>query len=370
MDYVKASKSNIPQGQLEGAKYGKKQYFYLRDPGFTFEGIDATDNIGGVQEVEVSAECTSRGTAVNLDVWNRLTDIEDFIEEVAKPHAAKLALSVEKDIIKKTGTVALQAVAGPAAFSTLTEASALLTEAANAGDKYIWNAPTVNGKIAATGLANFIPSDIQKEIYHKNYLGEYAGASVLNMNLMPTVTAVSVSAVTWTADSAGKIKLTGASDAMVGLPVELEGVKLVDLNGIKTELQVRGTIAKDDNNDYIVDGARLGVPGEGDKWATNASQNPNCYADAVSGACANVLTAGKKYRLGVCRTKDSLGFDQYKFMDLPGSVNSTQTVDGITLKYSEYSNGTKLEVLSRLDFPYIAYVNEPRRQVTIFYELD
>jgi hypothetical protein len=45
-----------------------------------------------------------------------------------------------------------------------------LEEVAVGGVKVMFNSPTVNGKIAAAGLSNFIPDTIQKEIYGKNYL--------------------------------------------------------------------------------------------------------------------------------------------------------------------------------------------------------
>ena len=77
---------------------------------------------------------------------------------------------------------------GDADFDTLSEGAAKLREVAVAGDAVSFLSPTQMGKIAAGGLAKFIPDDIQKKIYSKNYLGEYAGASQVECQGLPKIT--------------------------------------------------------------------------------------------------------------------------------------------------------------------------------------
>lgn len=346
MDYVKASKSYMSQGELEGKKYGMTYKVYIADPGSVVDGLVA--NPEDIKEVEVEATLKNKNTSVQLDAWEKLTDIESFTNEIAKPRGTKLGLSVQNEVIADTIGKASQAVVGEANFATLSEASALLTEAGVAGDKVLFNAPTVNGKISAGGLANFIPDSIQKDIYGKNYLGEYAGASILGINGMPSIAGKAISGVT-AAESAGKIVITGEAEGNKGLPVKIEGLKLIDVNGIKTD------------NDFVY------VLGSGVEMRTEG--NPNCWIDGELGDVSGMLEAGKSYKMGICRSKDALGFDTYKFQDLPGSENATESIDGVSVKMSSYGDGKNMITMTRLDCPFCAFVPESRAQVAVFYEV-
>lgn len=349
MDYVKASKSYMTQGELEGKKYGGTYKIYLADPGTVFDDIDATNHIDSVNEVEVDVTLESKGTAVELNAWNNLNDVESFAKEIAKPRGTKLGLTVQNAVIAKTIGKASQAVVAKPGFAGMSEAAGLLTEAGVAGEKVLFNAPTINGQISATGLANFIPDSIQKDIYGKNYLGEYAGASIMGINGLPSVTGATVSGVTAT-ETAGKIVIAGETEGNKGLPVKIEGLKLIDVNGIKTD------------NDFVY------ILGSGVEMRTEG--NPNCWIDGELGDVAGMLEAGKTYKMGICRSKDALGFDTYKFQDLPGSINETVNIDGVSVKMSQFGEGKTMKTLTRLDVPFAATVPESRQQVAIFWQID
>jgi hypothetical protein len=81
-----------------------------------------------------------------------------------------------------------------------------------------------------------------------------------------------------------------------------------------------------------------------------------------------ILNEGDKYFVGQVRTQKALGVDTYKFDDLPGSENATETVDGISIKMSQYGNGTNMTVLGRLDAPYAFTLPEPREAVTVYFK--
>ena len=176
--YLKEATSYMTQGQLEGKKYGRTYKVYIPDPGKVVDGLDADP--ADINEVEVPVTLENKNTSFEVNVWNKLTDIEDFKKEIVKPKAVLLAQSLDKAAIDKTVFNAAQAVVGSANFATLSDASMALDEAKVAGTKVCFVKPTVAGKIANGGLANFIPDDIQRDIYRENYLGQYAGAAVIN----------------------------------------------------------------------------------------------------------------------------------------------------------------------------------------------
>lgn len=349
MDYVKASHSYMSQGELEGKKYGKTYNIYIPVAGEVKEGLVADPS--DVKEVEVTATLDNRNISVNLDAWNKLTDIEDFAKEIAKPNGTKLGLSVQNEIIKKTFKDSLGATVVSASdkasnnwgFKALSEANGKLIESGVAGDKVSFLSPTLLGAISASGLANFIPDSIQKEIYGKNYLGEYAGSSVIGINGLPTIKVASIGSATVT-DTDGKYEVSGATE---GVPYTLSGLKMIDVNGIKTDKDI-----------VFIGGSSVKL-----------EEGVNCYKEGEGDITATaMIEANKAYKVGIVRTKEALGYDTYKFADLPGSENSTQSVDGVSIKMSQYGNGQNMEVLVRLDCPFCAVVPDARAQELIFVE--
>lgn len=366
MDYVKASHSYMSQGELEGKKYGREYKIYIPGTGKVVDGLVADPD--DVEEVEVIARLENKNTSCELDAWNKLTDIESFVNEIAKPKGTMLGLSVQNAIIAdtyvKAGASVVVAKADQTAdkgwgFKAMSEGQAKLIEAGVAGDKVTFLNPSVNGAIAASGLANFIPDSIQKEIYGKNYLGEYAGASTISINGLPTVTAVA-SGVT-AGDIDPDTHVLAITDATTkGMPVVLTGLKMVDVNGIFTE------------NDFeYISGSNVEVRVAVKKadGTIEGCMNANAWMnEGDSITVTEKLEAGKKYAVGICRSKDALGFDSYKFQDLPGSVNETVTVDGVSVKMSQYGNGKEMTTLVRIDCPFCAVVPDARKQVVIYFE--
>ena len=169
MDYVKKSKSYLPESELKNKKYGRTYTVYIPDPGKVKDGLVAEPD--AIAEVEMSIKLENKNTSCEIDAWNELTDMEDFKKEIAIPRGTKLAKSVQKEVIDSTVFQAVQATVTSAAnFASLSDVSNKLEEVAVGGVKVMFNTPTVNGKIAAAGLSNFIPDTIQKDIYGKNYL--------------------------------------------------------------------------------------------------------------------------------------------------------------------------------------------------------
>lgn len=362
--YLKEATSYMTQGQLDGKKYGRTYKVYIPDPGKVVDGLVADpDNL---QEVEVPVTLENKNTSFEVNVWNKLTDIEDFKKEIVKPKAVLLAQSLDKAAIDTTVFKAAQAVVGSANFATLSDASMALDEAKVAGTKVAFVKPTVAGKIANGGLANFIPDDIQRKIYADAYLGQYAGAAVINEANLPVVDATNISAanasVTLT-DVSGKgfepITSVSGTGLKAGWAFSAEGLKVVGKDGIQTEQDYAIIVDKDGKIPEL----RITVDGQ-------AFGNPNAWVASGTTALTlrPILNEGDKYFVGQVRTQKALGVDTYKFDDLPGSENATETVDGISIKMSQYGNGTNMTVLGRLDAPYAFTLPEPREAVTVYFK--
>jgi hypothetical protein len=365
LPYLKKAKSYMSQGELEGKKYGKTYSIYIPDPGQVADGLEASPD--AINEVEVDVTLQNKNTSIELDAWNKLVDIESFTNEVAKPRGVKLARSVEKDAIDQTINKSFQVVSGNASFKTLTDMSKALDEVGVAGTKVSFVKPSIAGTIAAGGLANFIPSEIQSKIYKDAYLGQYAGASVIEESLMPVITvagdetaAMAVTAVTATE---GTATITAGYDvaftAAPGVPFKVNA-KIVGVDGMETDQDLYIIADKDGK----VPAVRFAVEGHN-------INNANAWVPTgYTTAAPTLALASGKYALGQCRTEDAVGFDKYTFADLPGSENVTESVNNVSIKMSTYGNGQNMTTLTRLDLPYAVTLPDPRKSVVGFFKID
>ena len=364
LPYLKKAHSYMTQGELEGKKWGKSYSVYIPDPGQVMDGLEA--NPDAINEVKVDVTLQNKNTSIELDAWNKLTDIESFTNEIAKPRGVKLARSIEKDAIDQTINKAFQIAVGSANFKTLTDMSKALDEVGAAGTKVSFVKPTVAGEIANGGLANFIPSEIQTKIYKDAYLGQYAGASVIEESLMPVVNvagdetaAMAVSAISGKgAESATVVGYDVAFTAAPGVPFKVNA-KLIGVDGMETDQDLYIIADKDGN----VPAVRFAVEGHN-------INNANAWVPTgYTTAAPELGVASGKYALGQCRTEDAVGFDTYKFSDLPGSENETVTVNNVSLKMSTYGDGKFMTSLTRIDAPYAVTLPDPRKAVVGYFRI-
>lgn len=366
LPYLKKAHSYMTQGELEGKKYGKTYSVYIPDPGEVSDGLEA--NPDNINEVEVDVTLQNKNTSVQLDAWNKLTNIESFTNEIAKPRGIKLARSVEKDAIDQTVPKAFQAVSGNASFKTLTDMSKALDEVGVAGTKVSFVKPTVAGTIAAGGLANFIPSEIQSKIYKDAYLGQYAGASVIEESLMPivnvagtetaSVAATAITALEGTATVTAGYTVA-VTDNFPGVPFKLNA-KIVGVDGMETDQDL-----------YVIADSNSAVPEIRVAVKGHNINNANAWVEAgETPSTATLAVAAGKYALGQCRTEDAVGFDKYTFADLPGSENVTESVNNVSIKMSTYGDGKRMETLTRLDIPYAVTLPDPRKAVVGYFKID
>lgn len=400
MPFVRASEQKYPQSELKGKKYGAEVNTYLVDTGTVSDGVVA--NPDAINEIQLTAYMQNKNTSVETDIWNDFNDIESFAKEVLKPRALKLARTIEKDVIDHNIFSSMQAVVAPKvggvsapSFELLSDAATKLDELAVPGRKVDFQSPTIYGKIANTGLAKFLPDDIQRDIYRTKYLGEYAGASCVEQVLMPIVKMPS------TMDTAPTILFTQVKDGGVaqgytvgavtksdnaktldeGAAYLVPGVYLLDESGMETDQPLvvilhkivtgttKGVLTESvgiEDLRVTVKGKSYGVP---NVWVDEDTFNAGDAA-TVTVTLTPLLGASKNYQVGQVRTEDALCFDSYSFSDLPSSRTENVGVDGpVTLKAMAFGDGKNGVQLTRIDAPYLSKIWEPRRAVTTFVEV-
>lgn len=375
MDYTKASVSKMPQSEFKGKKYGKTYKVYIPGTAKVVDGITADPS--DVVEVETEIMLANKNVSVELNAWNELGDIENFRDQIAKPLGNQLARAEEKAIVEANVFKSAQGVvAASAGFGVLSKASAALRQLAVGGEIVSFQNPDVMAAIATSGLANFIPSDIQKRIYGDSYLGQYSGAAQVETPDLPVLTTAG-SAATITSISGTAIK--DANNNTIGYEpiVDVTGTNLFVGALFKTNLKIVDTSGIETNQDLYaivtevssttagkISPIRCTIKGKG-------CNNPNAWiGSAGSVTFTYALEADTSYYIGQVRTKDCFAFDTYTFGDLPGSENEqVGVVGGHSVKMSMYGEGISLTKLIRLDAPFAAGLFEPRGSVTVYIKI-
>ena len=374
LDYIKASVSKMSQADFKGKKYGKSYNIYIPDVGSVKEGLEASPD--DITEVETEIKLNNFNTSCTLDAWNELGDMESFKDQIAKPRGQHLARQMAKTIVNDNVFKDMQAVIAEApGYGVLSDASAALNELAVGGEVVSFMHPTVMGKIAASGLADFIPATEAKELYGRNYLGQYAGAEQIQCALLPTVTikTAPTATITLTPVEDGKSNTIGfetvneitGTNLVPGAVFTTGGdLKIVDQSGIETEQDVQIIVlsTNPEGTKGTISPIRITVEGKN-------TGNPNAWmkAGVSTLTLTSALEVGATYWVGQVRTKESMAFDSYKFENLPGSENEdVATVGGVTVKMSMYGDGTNLTKLVRLDVPHAAGIWDARGAVAIY----
>ena len=364
--YVKKAVSYMSQEQTKGKKNGQTFRLYIPDPGKTIDGIVADPD--GINEREVEVTLTAANNSCTVNLWDRLTNIEDFTKEIAKPRGLNLGRSIEKKCIENTVFNAAQAVVGSADPATLAKASTMLDEVDAVGTRVAFLKPTTEGKI--TSNVKFYQGDeIQKDIYKNAYIGEFAGASVIRESLMPIVkgdgssATVSFSPVSGEGSKSATVvgfePLVSAAGLKKGQPYKIDGLKVVNLNGVQTDQDFVIIPTADGKFPEI----RITVDGE-------AHNNPNAWvaAGVTGGNAENMLTSGKEYYVGQIRTEDAVGFDTYQFDRIPGTEETTEDVKNIRIKCSIGGDNIKGESSVVFRAPYAVTLPEQRKAVVAYFE--
>lgn len=395
MNYIKGSKSQFPQSELKGKKYGMKVTGYLADPGTVQDGIEAKPD--AINEPEINAYMNNKNSSCELDLWDEFVNTEDgekFMEEIGAPRAKNLAISTQKAVMDENMFASAQAVVESSAlgFGLLTKSAKALNELGVAGKKLSFQSPTIMGTIAEGGLSRFIPNEKMAKIYEDAYLGKYGGAEQIEIANVPVIDTTSMdSAPTISADQhvdangnilgldpITSITKSNSSYVVEGMPYRIkvsgEYAKIRTSAGIETEqdyvviphMENRGGTSV-----LVIPELRIATPGKGYNNAnaviSSAAITASLSGDTATFTLEPMLTASKQYIVGQVRTESCLSFDQYRFNSLPGSETKDVGTDGnITLKVMEFGDGKNGVKLLRIDLPFCAKIFDHRESVTTF----
>ena len=395
MNYIKGAKSQFPQAELKGKKYGMKVTGYLADPGTVHDGIVA--NPDAVNEPEINAYLNNKNTSVELDLWDEFVNTEDgekFMEEIGAPRAKNLAISTQKAVMEENMFASAQAVVESSAlgFGLLTKSAKALNELGVAGKKLSFQSPTIMGTIAEGGLSRFIPNEKMTKIYEDAYLGKYGGAEQIEIANVPVIDTTNMdSAPTISADQVvdansnilglepiTSITKSNNSYVVVGMPYRIkvsgEYAKIRTAAGIETKkdyvviphMENRGGTSV-----VVIPELRIATPGTGFKNAnaviSSAAITASLSGDTATFTLEPMLTASKQYIVGQVRTESCLSFDQYRFNSLPGSETKDVGTDGnITLKVMEFGDGKNGVKLLRIDLGFCAKIFDHRESLTTY----
>ena len=371
--YLKKAHSYIPKDQMENKKYGNKYSVYIPDPGKT-RIVSSTAGKSGlaaqydsINEIEYEIVCDAALNDCELTLWNKFGDMESFKDQIALPHGRSVARGVEKAAIDKTVFQASQAVVGVAGLEILSEAQGALDMTGAVGNKVTFINPTVGTKIAAKALGAFNNPDISKELYRDNWLGKYGASTIVTESYMPVVVGSSstTAAVTLTAVSADGVvvgfepirSVTGT--ATKGEAFTVEGLKLVDKNGIQTDA------------DYVI------VVGDSGKIAElrieiegKSCNNANAWVPAGTDSLTlvHLLEDGAKYAITQCRIEGAVAFDSYKFAELPGTTMTSEKFEDSAIEIQTYEGGN-IDTFSsgvRIVVPFAVGLPDPRESVLAY----
>lgn len=390
MPYLVKSRSGLSQEQLKGKKFGTTYNLYLSPLATVRKGVCAEPET--LKEIETPVHTENQHMAFELGTWDKDWNIGDFDSEIAVPNGQSLAANIQKDIVDATVFTAAQAVVGTPSFATLSDASAALDEISVTGNIVSFMKPTIQAKIAASGLATFVTAQTQADLYGENYLGQYAGATQVELKELPEITtptsAGMAATITATPDDSGDYfeQITEISGAGIvkGLAYTVEAldsdggslgnVKIVDRAGLATDQDwVVIAQTKSKGGKAKIPMLRIAVQKEdadGNLYVPKGESNPNAWVvgGVASFRLTPILEASTKYSIGQVRTENAVVFDSYKFNDLPGSENSVKTVGGVTVKMSRFGDGKCLNEMVRIDAPYAAALPVARDAVVVYFK--
>lgn len=372
--YIQASRSYL-KDKVDGKKCGMTYNFYFPDPGKAYAGtseVDITNDLKTITEREVSCTLMNARTSVDLGTWERLTEIEDFVNEVAEPRGQTLATEIEIDSINRGWKVSDGAKvinANELGMDDLAGLAASLKAIRSRGKFRGFAHPAFFHSLGAKNLSLFLPSDIMREIYRSAFIGNYMDVDWVSETYMPTLSVTGAqTAANVTAIGADGISITG-TNLYVGMMFTLSGVeaKCTDMFGRRTaedkvfiveSVNEAGTAGK--LSQKIT--CSVGNASEATAVQTNCNTYGSFTAICTAGLTAKtLLTATGDYTIIQARDADALEWDTYKHPKLDGCTESTQRVGKITAQVAKWANVYTRQQIVRVDVPYISQMIDGRR---------
>lgn len=369
------------KNQLADKNNGQEYTFYIRDTGDAVNRLDYQDGD--------KTSLTERKVTLSLDPWHvlistnaieKVTDVEDWEDEIARPNGLKLVQKMVKKVIDKDlGKVGTAFIGS--GFTPLSQASAYVSSVAD-GELYGFCSPQVEAVLTSNGQ-QFVPVSAP-DMYSKGLLGRFHGAEYRSQRFLPTLNlskaasdalneaSVTTAAVNATDPTLWDLTLTATSFDGIkvpkGTPLFIEGVYACDTVGDPTEslkafvvleaVTGSGTTitVKVRAQDIVAGGTREISQEDGSSFANVA---------AVLGA-VSAPEAGKYYS-GIVRADGVMEFETLDKLDAAGAeYEKSPTVAGLTVHQNRLVDLKAMTDDTRWDIVTLAGVVDGRAQA-LFY---
>lgn len=372
--YIQASRSYL-KGKVEGKKCGLTYNFYFPDPGKAYAGtseVDITNDLKVVTEREVSCTLMNARTSIELGTWERLTEIEDFVNEIAEPRGMTLATEIEIDSITRGWKVSDGARVVSAAdlgMDDLAGIAADLKAIRSRGKFRGFADPSFFHSLGAKNLSLFLPNDIMREIYRSAFIGNFMDVDWVSETYMPTLSVTGgMTGANVTAIGTDGVSVTG-TNLYAGMIFTLAGVNAycTDMFGRKTK-QEKVFIIDSVNGAGTAGTLSQRIVCSTGNAAEATAENTNCNTFGTFGQICTtgltgntILTATGDYSIVQARDADALEWDTYKHPSLAGCEESTQRVGKISVQVAKWANIATRQQVMRADVPYISQMIDGRR---------
>lgn len=372
--YIQASRSYL-KGKVEGKKCGLTYNFYFPDPGKAYAGtseVDITNDLKVVTEREVSCTLMNARISIGLGTWERLTEIEDFVNEIAEPRGMTLATEIEIDSITRGWKVsdgARVVAAADLGMDDLAGIAADLKAIRSRGKFRGFADPSFFHSLGAKNLSLFLPNDIMREIYRSAFIGNFMDVDWVSETYMPTLSVTGgMTGAKVTAIGTDGVSVTG-TNLYSGMIFTLSGVNAycTDMFGRKTK-QEKVFIIDSVNGSGTAGTLSQRIVCSTGNAAEATAENTNCNTFGTFGQICTtgltgntILTATGDYSIVQARDADALEWDTYKHPPLAGCEESTQRVGKISVQVAKWANVATRQQVMRADVPYISQMIDGRR---------
>lgn len=368
------------KNQLADKNNGQTYDFVIRDVGQVVNRLayQAGDKIA-LAERKVTLSLDPWHVLINTNAIEKVTDVEDWEDEIARPNGIALIQGVVKKAIDNDlGKVGAAFIGS--GFTPLSQASGHLASLVS-DDLYGFCSPQVEAVLTSNGQ-QFVPVDAP-DMYSKGLLGRFHGAEYRSQRFFPVVNissalstalnagSVSAMAVDGTDPTIWNMTISGVSNGTVipkGLPIFIDGVMACDTVGDPTDCQqvfvviekvtATGTTVqvKVRAKDITAGGTREIAQEDGTSFASAAAVTGNITAPEAG-----------KYFMGIVRADGAMEFESLPKIDAAGAeYEKSPNVEGLYVHQNRLVDLREMTNDTRWDIVTLAGVVEPRA-VAMFY---
>lgn len=371
------------KNQLADKNNGQEYKFYIRDTG------DAVNRLA--HDANDKTSLTERAVTLSLDPWHvlistnaieKVTDVEDWEDEIARPNSIKLIQGMVKKVINqdlgKVGTAYIGS-----GFTPLSQASAYVSSVAD-GELYGFCAPQVEAILTSNGQ-QFVPVSAP-DMYSKGLLGRFHGAEYRSQRFLPTLnlskaasdalneSSVTTAAVNATNDQLWDLTLTAESFAGItipkGTPLFIDGVYACDTVGDPTESLKAFIVLESVTGGVGATTVTVKVRAQAiAKGGTRdiAQEDGSSFASVAAVLGAVSAPEAGKYYTGIVRADGVMEFETLDKLDAAGAeYEKSPTVAGLTVHQNRLVDLKAMTDDTRWDIVTLAGVVDGRAQCAFY----